>query len=65
MARQLSAARSREIKERADSFETRIGAIAAAVAGRFARGSIALQTGRSLTEERLNRERDALGSKKS
>ena len=65
MALQLSAASRREIKERADSFEMRIGAIAAAVAGRFARGSIALQTTRALTEARLNQERDALAKKRS
>jgi hypothetical protein len=65
MAFQLSTASRREIKERADSFEMRISAIAAAIAGRFARGSIALQTDHALTETRLNNEREALAKKRA
>jgi hypothetical protein len=65
MALQPSTAQRRAIKERADSFEVRIGAIASIVAGRFSRGSIALQTKRALSETRLNEERDALAKRKS
>jgi hypothetical protein len=57
----LERARLGEIKERADSFEMRISAIA----GRFARGSIALQTDHALTETRLNNEREALAKKRA
>jgi hypothetical protein len=63
MALGLFMTKGRDIKERADSFEKRIGTIAQGASARFARGNIALQTGKTLTEGRLNAERDALSSK--
>lgn len=54
---------SRAVKVRADAFESRIGALAKAVAGRFTRGSVAFQLGHVLTSEQLDRERDDLGKK--
>lgn len=64
MARTFLSSRSdRAVKECADAFERRIGTLAKAVAGRFARGSVAFQLGHVLTSEELDRERDALGKK--
>lgn len=48
----------RAVKERADAFELRIGALAAAVAGRFCRGNVAFQLGHVLTAEQLEDERE-------
>lgn len=58
MAHDIFTAR-RAVEDRADSFEKRIGALATSVASRFARGNAAIQSGRVLTQDRLEAERDA------
>lgn len=58
MAHSIFTAR-RAVEDRADSFEKRIGALAAFVASRFARGNLAIQSGRVLTQARLEDEREA------
>lgn len=45
---------------RASEFEARLKAIADSVAGRFARGNVALQQGYVVTREQLDKEREEL-----
>lgn len=63
MASFLSFRTSRAVRERADAFEERIDTLAKAVAARFTRGSVALQSGYVLTSEQLDRRRDELARK--
>ncbi len=60
MAIKLFASRSRATKEGVAQFEQRLANNRMLVVRRFARGNIALQNGRVLTSDQLEKERESL-----
>lgn len=60
MALKLFASRSRATKEGVAQFEQRLASNRLLVVRRFARGNVALQNGRVLTSDQLEKERESL-----